>query len=407
MKFKFSPFLLVMLGFAFGSLLMVGEAQQAGPGKGKGKGKGGKGGSSRFAELEKQAIAQPFVGVTANGTVEEGLFEIKSTGVSTSEVVKTTQTFLAALTDGQRKKTMFPVDDSEWRRWANQHGLPRQGVSFEELDEETRKLAFNMIGAGLSARGLKTTQDIMKLNHTIAELSGRHGEYGYGRWAYFITVMGEPSETKPWGWQFDGHHCIINYFVLGDQVVVTPMFLGSEPVWADEGDYAGTIVLQEEQDAGLKLAQSLTEDQKAKAVLDSTKAGTNANTEAFSDNVVIPYQGIPVSELDDAQKEQFLHLCGLWIGNIKEGHAKVKMSEIKSYLDQTYFAWVGEMSEDSVFFYRVHSPVVLIEFDHQRPIALGRSGVATRNHIHATIRTPNGNDYGKDLLRQHLLNHPH
>ena len=264
-----------------------------------------------------------------------------------------------------------------------------------------------MIGAGLSARGLKTTQDIMKLNHTIAELSGREGEYGYGRWAYFLTFMGEPSETKPWGWQFDGHHCIINYFILKDQVVVTPMFLGSEPVWADGGDYKGTIVLQEEQNAGLALAQSLTDAQKQKAVLKSLKDGTNSKTEAFSDNVVIPYEGIPVTEMDDEQQKLFLDLCQQWIGNIREGHAKVKMEEIKAHLGKTHFAWIGEMKADSVFFYRIHSPVVLIEFDHQRPIALGRSGVATKNHIHATIRTPNGNDYGKDLLRQHLLAHPH
>tara|TARA_R110002096_G_scaffold42144_10_gene113762 strand:+ start:1973 stop:3160 length:1188 start_codon:yes stop_codon:yes gene_type:complete len=384
-----------LLGIFSSFSLTISHAQQRPPG------------NSRFAELEKQAIAQPFVGVTTDGTVEKGLFEIQSTGVSTSELVEATTVFLAALTDEQRKKTMFPVDDNEWRRWANQHSLPRQGVSFEEMNEEQRALAFKMIGAGLSARGLKTTQDIMKLNHTIAEISGRHGEYGYGRWAYFITVMGEPSDTEPWGWQFDGHHCIINYFVLADQVVVTPIFLGSEPVWADEGDYAGTIVLQEEQNAGLALAQSLTDAQKAKAVLNSAKAGTNSNSEAFHDNVVIPYEGIPFSELDDAQKKQFLHLCELWIGNIKEGHAKVKMSEIRKHLDRTRFAWIGGMDDDSVFYYRVHSPVVLIEFDHQRPIALDRSGLATRNHIHATVRTPNGNDYGKDLLRQHLLDHPH
>jgi len=30
-----------------------------------------------------------------------------------------------------------------------------------------------------------------------------------------------------------------------------------------------------------------------------------------------------------------------------------------------------------------------------------------REHIHAVVRTPNGNDYGKDLLRQHYAEHPH
>jgi DNA polymerase-1 len=35
-----------------------------------------------------------------------------------------------------------------------------------------------------------------------------------------------------------------------------------------------------------------------------------------------------------------------------------------------------------------------IAFDNDEP---------SRNHIHTVVRTPNGNDYGKDLLRQHLL----
>lgn len=383
---------------AVGILLGSAEAQR------KGKGKGG---GNRFAELEKQAIDEPFVGITTDGEVEKGLFKIESTGVATEPVRAAAKAFLAGLSEEQRNKTTFPVDDSEWRRWANQHGLPRQGVSFEEMSDSQRDLAFGLIGAGLSARGLETTKDIMKLNHTIAELSGRQGEYGYGRWAYFITVMGEPSETEPWGFQFDGHHCIINYFILGDQVVMTPLFLGSEPVWADEGKYEGTIVLQEEQDAGLAFAKSLTEEQKAKAVIKAAKDGTNTQTEAFHDNEVIPYEGLPVSELTEEQKSALLELTGLWIHNLKEGHAKVKLEEIEKHLDGTYFAWIGEMNEDSVFYYKIHSPVVLIEFDHQRPIALGRDGIPTRNHIHATVRTPNGNDYGKDLLKQHLEAHPH
>ena len=366
-----------------------------------------KGGGGRFAEMEKKAIAEPFKGITADGKVEEGLFKIKSTGVKTTAVKEAAQAFLKGLTADQRTKTKFPVDDKEWRRWANQHSLPRQGVSFEEMNETQRDLAFKMIGAGLSAKGLKTTQDIMKLNHTIAELSGREGEYGYGRWAYFITIMGDPSDTEPWGFQFDGHHCIINYFILKDQVVMTPLFLGSEPVWAEKGKYKGTIVLQEEQNQALALVRSLTDEQKMKAVLTGVKAGTNTNTEAFHDNEVIPYQGIPIAELNQEQKAAFLKLTGLWIGNLKEGHAKVKMEEIEKHLNRTRFAWIGEMDENAVFYYRIHSPVVLIEFDHQRPIALGRSRTATRQHIHATVRTPNGNDYGKNLLKQHLHDHHH
>jgi hypothetical protein len=50
-----------------------------------------------------------------------------------------------------------------------------------------------------------------------------------------------------------------------------------------------------------------------------------------------------------------------------------------------------------------------VEFDHQTPIALPGAprGVPTREHVHSVVRTPNGNDYGKDLLRQHYEQHPH
>lgn len=383
----------VLTALAVASLIQISTAQRAG--------------RPSFEEMEKKSLAEGFKGVTTDGKVEKGLFEIKSTGVSTVDVKTAADVFLKALTEEQRTKTMFPVGDEEWRRWANQHSLKRQGVSFNEMNVVQRELAFKVIGAGLSAKGLKTTQDIMKLNQTIAELSNREGEYGFGRWAYYMTIMGELSETEPWGFQFDGHHCVINYFILKDQVVMTPLFLGSEPVKAESGEYKGTVILQEEQDKALAFAKTLTDRQRAKAVIDDEKAGTNSNAEAFKDNAVVPYKGLLVSELDPAQKIAFLELTGLWIHHLKEGHAKVKMEEIIKHLDKTRFAWIGEMKEDSVFYYRIHSPVVLIEFDHQRPIALGRSRTATRQHIHATVRTPNGNDYGKDLLKQHLHDHDH
>ena len=53
------------------------------------------------------------------------------------------------------------------------------------------------------------------------------------------SLSGEPSSDKPWGWQLDGHHVVINYFVLGDQVVMTPVFMGSEPVRAESGKFQG------------------------------------------------------------------------------------------------------------------------------------------------------------------------
>jgi Protein of unknown function (DUF3500) len=50
--------------------------------------------------------------------------------------------------------------------------------------------------------------------------------------------------------------------------------------------------------------------------------------------------------------------------------------------------------------------VILVEFDHQSGIMYDND-TPSRDHIHTVVRTPNGNDYGKDLLRQHYARHDH
>jgi len=222
--------------------------------------------------------------------------------------------------------------------------------------------------------------------------------------------MGTPSKTQPWGWQVDGHHLIVNYFVLGDQVVMTPLFVGSEPVIAPSGKYKGLAILQDEQGAGLKMIRALDEGQRKKAVIEVSKTGNNNLTEAFKDNVVLDYAGAKVSSFTKGQKDQLVKLIDMYISNMDDGHAKLKMEDVRKHIDETYFAWIGGMDDSSVYYYRIHSPVLLIEFDHQRPAGLRHMyppDKPFKEHIHAVVRTPNGNDYGKDLLRQHYAAHAH
>ena len=123
----------------------------------------------------------------------------------------------------------------------NQHFYVRQGVSFLEMIAGAAGDARSGCCGPHSAPAASTlTRDIMRLNETLGELTGDNFDE-YGEWLYYITVMGTPSATEPWGWQFDGHHAIVNYFVLGDQVVMTPFFAGSEPVVAPSGKYKGTV----------------------------------------------------------------------------------------------------------------------------------------------------------------------
>lgn len=342
---------------------------------------------------------EPFKGLTATGTIEPGLFPIKATGVTTRPVRDAAQRFLQGLSDAQRAKTTFPVDDEEWLKWNNVHRYARQGVSFEEMTPEQRERAFDLLRASLSARGFQQSRNVMKLNGHLVELVNRPGEYG--EWLYHLTVMGVPSDTQPWGWQLDGHHLIINYFILGDQVVMTPTFLGSEPVTAATGQYAGTSVLQLEEQKGLAFMRTLTAEQSRVATIQASKTANNAVAQAFRDNLVLDYAGIKGSALTVGQRTMLLDLIGVYVGYLKDGHSRVKMDEVRAQLDRTHFAWIGGTGDDDTFYYRIHSPVVLIEFDHQTPVALAGPRVPGKAHIHSVVRTPNGNDYGKDLLRQH------
>jgi len=119
---------------------------------------------------------------------------------------------------------------------------------------------------------------------------------------------------------------------------------------------------------------------------------------------------VHASDLPPELREQLYDLIALLVSAMDEGHARVKMEEVKQYLDRTTFAWIGAHEQDSVFYYRIQSPVILVEFDHQPPFALRMPGGSTlpqHDHIHVVVRTPNGNDYGKDLLREHYAQYPH
>ncbi len=355
--------------------------------------------------VENYMLEEAFLGITANGTVIPDLFRIESTGVSTQPVVATANNFIASLSEAQRGRLLFPVDDLEWRRWANIHISTRQGVGLLEMNEHQSLAAMELLATGLSARGLKTSRDIMRLEGHLADHMDDHEQYGEKR--YWFTIMGEPYMTDPWGWQIDGHHLIINYFLLGDQVVVTPMFMGSEPTSAATGRFAGTAILEEELTAGLALINSLDEEQRSVAIIKQNKTTNDNRSELFQDNAIVEYGGISLEQLTPEQRERALELITLYIGNISEAHAEIKLSEIARHWNDTYFAWVGGTDPTCIFYYRIHSPVVMIEYDHQKPVALDGPDLPSQDHVHTVVRTPNGNDYGKDLLRQHLSQHAH
>jgi hypothetical protein len=371
----------------------------------------------RMRENGERSVAEPFKGITADGTVVPGLYPLQATGISTDPIRRAAIDFLDVLTPEQRQQASFELSSDAWRRWWNIHPyLMRHGVQLEHLADHQREAALRLVASTLSASGFTTARDVMRLNHTVGEITGSWTEYG--EWVYFISIFGEPSETEPWGWQIDGHHLIVNCFVLGDQIVATPLFLGSEPVVAETGIYKGTSVLQPEQNEGLALINALRPEQRGKAILYDSILSTvlppergigadgRVQTAAFRDNIQLPYEGIRATDLTAGQREQLLRLAALYTSKLRDGHAEIWLETVRQHLDDTHFVWMGGIGQDDVFYYRIQSPVILIEFDHQPGIAFD-SPEPTRNHIHSVIRTPNGNDYGMDYLRQHHARYEH
>ena len=365
----------------------------------------------------RRQLQQPFVGVTTDGKPIEGLFGLQRTGVSTRPIVDAADTLLAALSEDKRAAVRYEVDAPEWRQWFNpEFNAMRHGILIETLDAGRREIALGLLRASLSARGYQSARDAMRLNETLREITGDSN--GLGEWLYFLSIFGTPSMTEPWGWQIDGHHLIVNCFVLGDQVVMTPTFLGAEPIVADSGKYAGTRMFDLEQEKGLAMMRSLSADQRARATLfpsmlrkdmppeRSHFADWRTQTGAFRDNQIIPYEGIRATDLTADQRDRLVDLLALHVGLIRDGHARVKMDEVLRHLDETYFAWIGACDDVNPFYYKVHSPVLIAEFDQHPGIFLDNDE-AERFHSHLVIRTPNGNDYGKDLLRQHHARFDH
>ena len=357
------------------------------------------------------ALAMPLCGLTADGHAIPGLFTTRHGTVDTGPLRDAALAFLAALDPADQRKANFPLEASERRAWSNVHpNFFRHGVMLDDLTAPQRACGLDLLRTTLSARGFAQARDIMRLNELLVTVSGSPGEFG--EWPYFISIFGTPAADAPWGWQLDGHHLNVNCCVLGDEIVLTPTFMGSEPCRVASGPLTGIEVFALEQQVGLDLIRSLDATQHAAAVLySSIMPGTlpphlehwidgRMQAGAFKDNAVLPYRGLRADALTDAQRRLLRRATDLYVGWARDDHAAVRTKEVDAHLDETWFSWFGGTGDADPFYYRIHSPVVLIELDCHPGIVFDNAE-PTRHHIHTIVRTPNGGDYGTDLLTRH------
>ena len=362
---------------------------------------------------------EPLIGITTDGHVVPDLFALQDTGWNPEPAATAATAFLDSLAPAQRERTLFAVDADEWRMWIN--AFPTwdpHGLSLEDLEPAQRERALAILEASLSATGYSDARTAMKLNAALGELINQYRDT-LTEYRYSLAIFGTPSTTQPWGWQLWGHHLDVHCFIIGRQMVLTPTFIGAEPTVADRGTHKGLRLFDQQRTAGLDLRRSLRPEQARQAVLHASIRVQDLPTEladpfngrhlagAAQDNRVIPYAGLPADGLSPGQRESLLRLVNTYAQRLPDDPAAAFMEGVERHLDDTHIAWIGGSGDQDAFYYRIHSPVVLIEYDCHQGVFLDNDQPEPF-HVHTIVRTPNGGDYGRDLLRRHLTrHHPH
>ncbi|KAJ2894625.1 hypothetical protein MKZ38_007375 [Zalerion maritima] len=394
---------------------------------------------------------EPFKGVTVDGHVVEGLYGLGDEGAPTDVMVVAAKAVLGGLSAEEKSKCFHDIDASEWwvpstsvytepqltettrRRWSNPEILFNDiGVRLEVLDQFKIDLILKLLEASLSPEGYEKALGAMHTNHFLGELCNANPIMN--RYSYHFNLFGQPSRHEPWGFQLFGHHLCIHIFVLEKQMCITPLFIGAEPNAIDEGPWKGTTLLTAETVLGLSLMQSLPAALQTSAQIyrkmhdeamppgrwhPADQVGTSQGPKlrhfpshsdvvasktpqrqlagAFRDNRVIPAEGITASSMPERPQAILLELIKAYLSPLPAGPFASRLARIQQHWSSTYFSWIGGYGDSDPYYYRIQSPVILLEFDHHAGVWLLNAEPA-KCHTHTVVREPNGGDYGRKVV---------
>ncbi|KAM0345700.1 hypothetical protein ACHAPU_006355 [Fusarium lateritium] len=350
---------------------------------------------------------EPFRGITNDGRLQPGLFGLQDEEVPILDVTRAANAVIEACTKDQISRIMYHVDSPEWRTWSNpEFLLSDKGIRLDEVDTDLRGRVMEVLKATLSTKGYEKALAAMRINGFLGDLVDCPTVMN--EFSYNFVLFGTPQTDRPWGFSFYGHHLCLNVFFYKTQMVISPWFTGAEPNLIDDGPYKGTRILDVEERLGLQLMQSLGATQQSQAQIYKDmhdkampKGRWNHDDQrhlcgAYRDNRVIPYEGILVSNMDDAQKSIVEQIFEQYLIYLPDKAREIRLGNIRHWFHETYFCWIGGFTDQDPFYYRLQSPVVIVEFDHHSGVFLTNSEPA-KFHIHTLLRTPNAGDYGMAL----------
>lgn len=296
---------------------------------------------------------------------------------------------LASLAPEQEQRVAIPFDSEERSNW---HFTPRmrRGLPFAAMDAAQRHLAHGLLATGLSAPGYLKATTIMSLEPVLRELEGGRG-FVRDADRYYFSIFGSPGPVGVWGWRVEGHHISLNFTVADGVLRASPSFFGANPAEVAAGPRAGLRALPEEEDLARELLCSMTDRQRARAVIE-----TAAPDDILSYNhpriEAGPPQGIAMSQLAVPQVDLLMALLDVYADAMPAEVARARWEAIRrAHWDDITFAWAGSPLRGEGHYYRIQGPEFLVEYDNTQDNA---------NHIHSVWRDFAG-DFGRDLLREH------
>jgi len=316
-------------------------------------------------------------------------------------MAESASTFLALLTPDQRQRTVYSFDDDERFNW---HFVPkeRNGLTFKEMDGAQQKLAHALISSGLSRRGYSQAVTIMGLERILGEIEGSGRTRPRDPDQYHVTLFGEPSDAKLWGWRVEGHHVSVNMLVVpgkeGELVASTPQFFGANPARVPEGlPAAGLRVLAAEEDLARHLLTSLDDGARRRAVF-ASEAPSDILTRNERRVKTDDPMGVKAGDMSDEQRHMLMNLIDEYVHRMPFDVADARLNRIeKDGAGHIHFAWAGPAEPGQPHYYRLQAPSFLVEYDNTQNNA---------NHIHSVWRDFHG-DWGDDLLADHYQKDKH
>ena len=324
---------------------------------------------------------------------------------SATQMTEAAQAFVATLSASQREAAVFPLLIDERATWSN---LPiimvrPHGLLIGDMNDDQRRALHELLRASMSSQGYAKIVGIMRLDDVLYDIQLAQLESDPERrddperrafvetrssGNYAVGVFGDPDDGN-WGWKLAGHHAAVNFTVSDGRVGFTPTFVGSNPRTVASGPYAGWTALPHEGSRGIEFMQSLDDAQRQAATIDDEVADDVFEGPGRRASLT-KYEGLKADELSAGQMQLLRAIVSEYVDNVDHDAAGTQLELIdRSGWDELWFSWRGPVDLHGEFYFRVHGPRILIEYNRQNP-----------NHDHSIVRDPQ-NDYGEDWLEHH------